>query len=119
MPNLPLFATVYPLFVDYQVQLLIAGRMHVCERVFYDNTTIIINNTYTNVHSLVIVAQEIGGTFGNDTWIEPQPWWSKSRALYYGYGRVTVSTDKMQRLLYYEFLLEHDRSTYDQFSIVT
>jgi hypothetical protein len=118
LPNSPLFETVYPLFVKYQVQLVITGHMHVYERVFYDNTTTIINNTYTNVHSPVIVVQGTGGTFDNDKWIEPQPWWSKSRVLAYGYGRVTVTTDKMQQRLDYECLLEHDRSTYDQFSIV-
>lgn len=118
MPNSSLFQTVYPLFIEYQVQLVITGHMHVYERVFYDNTTTIINNTYINVQSPVIVVQGTGGAFDHDKWIEPQPWWSKSRALGYGYGRVTISTDKMERRLHYEYLLEHDRSTYDQFSIV-
>ncbi|CAF1104565.1 unnamed protein product [Adineta steineri] len=92
--------------------------MHVYERVFYDNTTTIVNNTYANVNSPVIIVQGTGGTFDNDKWVEPQPWWSISRMLAYGYGRVTVSVDKMQKRLQYEYLLEHDRSTYDQFSIV-
>lgn len=118
LPNSPLFQTVYPLFIEYQVQLVITGHMHVYERVFYDNTTTIINNTYANVHSPVIVVQGTGGMLDNDKWIEPQPWWSKSRKIDYGYGRVTVSTDGMQRSLHYEYLLESDKSTYDQFSIV-
>ncbi len=118
LPNSPLFEAVYPLFVKYQVQLVITGHSHVYERVFYDNTTTIVNNTYTNVHSPVIVVQGTGGAYYDDKWIAPQPWWSKSRVIKYGYARVTVSTDKMQRCLYYEYLLEHDRSTYDQFSIV-
>lgn len=113
-----MFQTVYPLFIEYQVQLVITGHMHVYERVFYDNTTTIINNTYTNVHSPVIVVQGTGGMLDNDKWIEPQPWWSKSRKIDYGYGRVTVSTDGTQRRLNYEYLLESDKSTYDQFSIV-
>ncbi|CAF4007799.1 unnamed protein product [Adineta steineri] len=118
LPTSPLFETVYPLFVKYQVQLVITGHMHVYERVFYDNTTTIVNNTYANVNSPVIIVQGTGGTFDNDKWVEPQPWWSISRMLAYGYGRVTVSVDKMQKRLQYEYLLEHDRSTYDQFSIV-
>ncbi len=92
--------------------------MHVYERVFYDNMTTIDNNTYANVHSPVIVVQGTGGAFDHDKWVEPQPWWSKSRALGYGYGRVTVSVDTTQRHLHYEYLLEHDRSTYDQFLII-
>lgn len=118
LPNSTLFKTVYPLLVKYQVQLIITGHMHVYERIFYDNTTIIINNTYTNIRSPVIVVQGTGGAFDNDKWIEPQPWWSKSRMIAYGYGRVTVSVDETQRRLHYEYLLEHDRSVYDKFSIV-
>lgn len=118
MPNSPLFETVYPLLIKYQVPLVITGHMHVYERVFYDNTTTVINNTYVNTHSPVIIVQGTGGSFDNDKWVEPQPWWSKSRVLGYGYGRVTVSADANQRRLHYEYLLEHDRSTYDQFSIV-
>jgi hypothetical protein len=86
LPNSPLFETVYPLLIKYQVQLVITGHMHVYERVFYDNTTTIVNNTYTNVHSPVIVVQGTGGTFDNDKWIEPQPWWSKSRVIKYEYA---------------------------------
>lgn len=118
MPNSPLFQTVYPLLIEYQVQLVITGHMHVYERVFYDNTTTVINNTYVNIHSPVIVVQGTGGSFDHDKWVDPQPWWSKSRALEYGYGRLTVSIDANQQRLHYEYLAEHDRSTYDQFSIV-
>ena len=118
LPNSPLFETVYPVLVKYKVQLIITGHMHVYERVFYDNTTTILNNTYINVQAPVIVVQGTGGSFDHDKWIDPQPWWSKSRALGYGYGRVTVSSDDIQQRLRYEYLLEHDRSTYDQFSIV-
>lgn len=92
--------------------------MHVYERIFYDNTTTIINNTYVNVHSPVIIVQGTGGALDNDKWLNPQPWWSKSRMLAFGYGRLTVSMEPTQRRLYYEYLLEHDKSTYDQFSIV-
>ncbi|CAF1431275.1 unnamed protein product [Adineta ricciae] len=118
LPNSTLFKTVYSLFVKYQVQLIITGHMHVYERIFYDNTTIITNNTYTNVRSPVIVVQGTGGALDNDKWIQPQPWWSKSRMIAYGYGRVTVSVNETQRRLHYECLLEHDRSVFDQFSIV-
>ncbi|UJR07145.1 hypothetical protein I4U23_011433 [Adineta vaga] len=118
LPNSTLFKTVYPLFVQYQVQLIITGHMHVYERIFYDNTTTIINNTYANVHSPVIVVQGTGGAFDNDKWIEPQPWWSKSRMIAYGYGRVTVSANITDRRLHYEYLLEHERNIYDEFSIV-
>ena len=118
MPSSRLFQTIYPLLITYQVQLVIKGHIHVYERVFYDNTTTIINNTYTNVQSPVIVVQGTGGSFDDDKWIDPQPWWSKSRVLGYGYGRVTVSMDNIHQRLHYEYLLEYDRSTYDQLTIV-
>lgn len=109
---------MYPLFIQYQVQLVITGHSHVYERVFYDNTTTVVNNTYTNVHSPVIIVQGTGGAYYDDKWISPQPWWSKSRVIKYGYGRVTVSIDKIQKRLDYEYLIENDKSIYDQFSIV-
>ncbi|CAM4827731.1 unnamed protein product [Rotaria magnacalcarata] len=118
LPNSTLFQTVYPLFVENRVQLIITGHMHAYERIFYDNTTVVVNNTYINAPSPVIVVQGTGGALYTDKWVEPQPWWSISRLLEYGYGRLTVSTDKIQRRLHYEYLLEHDKSTYDQFSIV-
>ncbi|CAF1416286.1 unnamed protein product [Adineta ricciae] len=57
LPNSTLFKTVYPLFVKYQVQLIITGHIHVYERIFFDNTTTITNNTYINVRSPVIIVQ--------------------------------------------------------------
>lgn len=92
--------------------------MHVYERIFYDNTTTLVNNTYSNVHSPVIVVQGTGGANNDHKWITPQPWWSQSRLNKYGYGRITVSEQARGHRLDYEYLLEDDRSTFDQFSIL-
>jgi len=109
-----------PLMVKYGIDLYLCGHMHMFERVHPTvNGTVVNNggsskNVYINPGAPGSVVQATAGVFLDDSFVNPQPVWSAYRTNDWGYGRMTINTTH----LHYEFLLESDGSTADEFYII-
>jgi len=105
-PGAPLLATIEPLLLKYQVDLVLTGHMHCYERTYPNiNGTVTIpgTNNFTNIDQPIYIVQGTAGALIAERWIEPQPEWSAFRKLEYGYGRMEVTTTASQSTLHYVF----------------
>lgn len=82
-----------PLFLQYNVDLVLTGHEHLFERTnAYRNGTVVAraqgpDNTYTTPGAPIYIVQGTAGAFVTGDWADPQPEWSASRnGVQYGYG---------------------------------
>jgi len=115
-PGAPLPAIIEPLFLQYKVDLYVAGHQHVYERIHpnINGTVVSTGNFYTNPKAPAYIVQATAGVFMDDSWIDPQPSWSASRQSGTGFGKLTLN----QTHMHYQFILEETSQQGDYFWII-
>lgn len=110
-----------PAFLQYGVDLVVVGHMHVYERIYPTKGGVPVvpagSHVYTRPGAPAYVVQGTGGSFlsRSNTWMEPQPAWSAFRSVrHYGYALLTANATHLD----YQFRALENDSSFDQFTIL-
>jgi len=106
-PGCALLHYLEPLFIKYQVDMVLTGHMHCYERTYpVNNGTVHATpgqKVFTKPDWPIYMVQGTAGALIVEKWIDPQPAWSANRQLAYGYGRMQIQVSGSNHTLHYQY----------------
>jgi hypothetical protein len=121
-PGAKMQSTIEPLAERYGVDLFMAGHHH-----FFDRTFPVVNGTikmgpgssksafqcHNSTCGTVNVCSGLGGSFYPEFMVNPEPTWSVTRFVHYGYSRIALTNSTLT----HDFIKAEDNNVIDTFTI--